>query len=169
MELELHPAVSLKPRSFNILITSERMLVEALRNQPVLGRYKVLYIAGNYSRILNRIERKFAELEIRRAFTAFQLLTILEEACHTLVLIEHDPSLYEDSSEILGYISFAMKEASNSATVLLYSPKLDPTIETISDMADRVFYFRNEASGERRSAQSRYKPSPDLQRTLGAF
>jgi hypothetical protein len=31
--------------------------------------------------------KKFTDLDIRRAFTAFQLTTILEENHHTLVLI----------------------------------------------------------------------------------
>jgi hypothetical protein len=35
--------------------------------------------------------------EIRRAFAIFQLLTILEEARHTLIIIEHDPLLYENA------------------------------------------------------------------------
>jgi DNA polymerase I len=33
----------------------------------------------------------FQDLEIRRAFTVFQLMTILEEARHNLIIIEHDP------------------------------------------------------------------------------
>jgi len=45
------------------------------------------------------------ELEIRRGFTTFQLMTILEEAYHSLILVEHDPILYEDSQEMVEYIS----------------------------------------------------------------
>jgi hypothetical protein len=37
-------------------------------------------------------------LEIRRAFTVFYLMTILEEARHSLIAIEHDPMLYEDAA-----------------------------------------------------------------------
>jgi len=37
------------------------------------------------------LDRKFQDLDIRRAFTVFQLMTILEEASHTLIIIEHDP------------------------------------------------------------------------------
>jgi hypothetical protein len=62
------------------------------------------------------------ELEIRRGFTIFQLMTILEEAHHSLIIIEHDPMLYEDAQEMIEYISKALKQASHEATVLLYSP-----------------------------------------------
>jgi hypothetical protein len=45
------------------------------------------------------MDRNFVELEIRRAFTAFQLLTTLESGRgrYTVVFVEHDPSLYEDA------------------------------------------------------------------------
>jgi hypothetical protein len=42
-------------------------------------------------------------LEIRRGFSTFQLMTILEEACHSLIIVEHDPMLYEDSTEMVEY------------------------------------------------------------------
>jgi DNA polymerase I len=43
------------------------------------------------------LDRRFQDLDIRRAFTVFQLMTILEEARHSLIVIEHDPMLYEDA------------------------------------------------------------------------
>jgi len=42
-------------------------------------------------------------LEIRRGFTIFQLMTILEKANHSLIIIEHDPLLNEDSQEMVDY------------------------------------------------------------------
>ena len=47
-----------------------------------LQRDKILFISGNYSRILNRLTRNFTELEVRRAFTVFQLMNILAEVFH---------------------------------------------------------------------------------------
>jgi hypothetical protein len=49
-----------------------------------------------------------------RALT-YQLMTILEEACHTLIIIEHAP--------------------------LLYSPGTDTFLENLIRNANRVFYF----------------------------
>jgi hypothetical protein len=62
------------------------------------------------------------ELEIRRGITTFQLMTILEEAHHSFIVVEHDPMLYEDAQEMTEYISKALKQASYEATVLLYTP-----------------------------------------------
>ncbi|MDD1758241.1 MAG: hypothetical protein LUQ22_05860 [Methanotrichaceae archaeon] len=107
-----------------------------------LQRFKVLFVTGNFSGILSRLHRSFTELEIRRGFTSFQLMTILEEAYHSLIIIEHDPILYEDSAEMVGeYVSRAMKQAAYEATVLLYSPGIDLFLEDLAKSADRVFYF----------------------------
>jgi hypothetical protein len=141
MQLQLHPTITLTQGTFNILIAPPQMLTESLNTHPKLQRFKLLYIQSNHSRILSSLDRRFTELDIRRAFTAFQLLTILKENHHTLVLIEYDPTLYEDSTELLDYISLAMREAAKRSIVLLYAPKMDPYLEEISDKADRVFYF----------------------------
>ena len=90
MEIELHPAVSLLEETFNVLIAPVEMLVDALNNHLNLQRYKILFISGDYSRILTRLDRRFTSLEVRRAFTSFQLMTILEENHHTFLILEHD-------------------------------------------------------------------------------
>jgi hypothetical protein len=41
------------------------------------------------------------------------------------------------------YISQAMREASHEAAVLLYSPGIDPFLEDLAKLADRVFYFED--------------------------
>ena len=64
-----------------------------------LQRYKVLFICGNYSRILSRLNRNITEMDVRRAFTFFQLMTILEENHHSFLIVEHDPMLYEDAGK----------------------------------------------------------------------
>jgi len=66
MEIELHPTVSLLPETFSVLIAPVEMLADALNSHLELQRYKVLFISGNYSRILNRLNRNFTELEVRR-------------------------------------------------------------------------------------------------------
>jgi hypothetical protein len=69
------------------------MFAKALNHNLNLQPYKVPGICGNDSFILNRLNHCFQDLEIRRAFTVFQLMTILEESRHTLIILEHDPLL----------------------------------------------------------------------------
>ena len=111
---------------------------------PELQRYKILFISGNYSRILSRLNRNITELDVRRAFTSFQLMTILEENHHSFLIVEHDPLLYEDSQEMVGYLAQALKQTSREATVLLYAPALDPHLQEMAELADRVFCIYNE-------------------------
>jgi hypothetical protein len=130
-----------------------------------LPRLKVLYVAGNSCSILSKLDPNFAELEIRRAVTVFKLMTILEEAHYSLIIVEHDPMLYDDASELVELISPALAEAAKKAAVLLYSPETDPFLEDLARNADRAFYFEQ---GPRMS----HKALPKTQRsqvTLEAY
>ena len=80
MDFELYPTISLRSRSFNALQAPRELFIQALNRNLNLQRYKVLYICGNYSGILSKLDRRFQDLEIRRTFTVFQLMTVLEEA-----------------------------------------------------------------------------------------
>lgn len=71
MDFDLLPYVSLRPRSFNSLIAPNELFAKALNRNLNLQRFNVLYICGNYSSVLSRLDRRFQELDIRRAFTVF--------------------------------------------------------------------------------------------------
>ncbi len=141
MNLQLHPAVTLDSRAFHILVSPLQMFAQSLSGHPDLQRHCVLYVCGNCSRILSSLDRNFTSMQVRRAFTAFQLMTVLEECHHTLLIVEHDPLLYEDAEEMVEYVARAMREAAAGCTVLLYSPASDPFLEMMTSYADRVFYF----------------------------
>lgn len=129
----------------------------------------MLYVCGNHSSILSSLDRRFEDLEVRRAFTVFQLMTILEENRHTILLIEHDPTLYEDAAEIVEYVSQAMREAAKEAAVLLYSPGADLLLEELVKNADRVFYFNEDPRAEARVVPRASPRTQKSQTTLEAF
>ncbi len=161
MSFELHPAITLRPRSFNVLVAPREMLIQALK----LQRLKVLYVASNSCRILSKLDPNFTELEIRRAVTVFKLMAILEEARHSLIVVEHDPMLYDNAAELVEYVSHALAEAAKKAAVLLYSPEGDPFQEDLVRNADRAFYFEQ---GPRMVHKALPKTQRD-QTTLEAF
>jgi hypothetical protein len=68
-------------------------------------------------------------------------MTILEEARHSLIIIEHDPLLYEDAQAMVEYVYQGLHDAAKEATVLLYLPGTDTFREDMTRNADRVFYF----------------------------
>jgi DNA polymerase I len=143
-------------------------LVDAINSNPNLQRYKVLFVSGNYSRILSRLNRNITELDVRRAFTCFQLMTILDENRHSFLIVEHDPLLYEDADHMIEYVAQHLRQTSREATVLLYSPALDPYLEKMTPLADRVFCFYEMPKAP---AKSRAKAGvmPGSQATLEAY
>ncbi|HWQ19972.1 MAG TPA: hypothetical protein VN455_09370 [Methanotrichaceae archaeon] len=163
MELELGPAMVLQQNMLCVMISPVEMLSGMLNSHLDLQRFQTLFVCGNYSRVLDRLDRRFVDLNIRRAFTAFQLLTILEEAHQTLVIIEHDPLLYEEAEMMTEYISLALEDLARGSAVLLYSPSTDPYLDQMAARADRVCCFGELARSEARKMKS------DRQTTLGAF
>jgi DNA polymerase I len=168
MDFELHPTVTLRPHTFNALVAPREAFIEMLNRKLDLQRFSVLYVCGNYSGILSRLDRRFTDLELRRAFTVFQLMTVLEEAHHSLIFIEHDPLIYEDAAEMAWYLSKAMRETAHEASVLLYAPGIDPFFEDLVGGADRVFYFQD---GPRvvPKLQAKVYSKMKNQTTLGSF
>jgi DNA polymerase I len=170
MEIELHPAVFLLPDTFNVLVAPVEMLVDALNSHLELQRYKILFICGNYSRILSHLDRNFTALEVRRAFTSFQLMAILEENHHSFLIIEHDSMLYEDATEMVEYVAQALRQTSREATIiLLYSPALDIHLEKMTELADRVFCFYEMPKVPAKGRAKAEQKMPKAQVTLEAY
>jgi DNA polymerase I len=144
------------------------LLAGAQNSHLELQRYKILFICGNYSRILGRLDGNFTEPKVRCAFTVFQLMTILQENHHSLLIEEHDPMLYEDAAKrMVEYLAQALKQTSREASILLYAPALDPHLQKLTELAGRVFCFYNEqALAKGRKAEAK---TPGAQRTLEAY
>ncbi len=169
MDFELYPTITLRSRSFNVLIAPREMFIQALNRNLNLQRFGVIYVCGNYSSILSSLDRRFVALDTRRAFTVFQLMSVLEESHHTIVIIEHDPLLYEDAQEMIEYVSRAMRETAKDAAVLLYAQGADPYIEELVANADRVFCFDEGPRAEARIVAKAIPRTQKSQMTLEAF
>jgi DNA polymerase I len=177
MEFELHPSVTLESGTFSVVTAPEELVLRGLNGTPALSRFLFLYVCGNYSRLLTGIKRRSAHFEVRRSFTLFQLLSILREAHHTIIFVEHDPSLYEDAGSrsrgapspldnpgsqrdpgsLLPEVAGALAEAARTAAVVLYAPRPDPALSVLARRADRVFCLE---TGERGPAARAGRPGP---------
>lgn len=139
MDLPILPNIILQQGTFNAIIAPEEMILAGLNDNPTLERYTTLYICGNFSRILNGINRRSGNFHIQRAFTVHSLLTILHETYHSIVFLEHDSSIYNDSGQIKTMIPRALKEISYDKIVILYAPKMDHHFSSLISNADCVF------------------------------
>lgn len=81
------------------------LLAGALNSHLELQRYKIFFISGNCTRILSRLNRNFTELEVRRAFAVYLLMTILKKNHHSFLIVKHDPRLYEDANMMVEYVA----------------------------------------------------------------
>jgi len=95
-------------------------------------------------------------------------MTILEENHHSFLIVEHDPLLYEDSKEMVGYLAQALKQTSKEAMVVLYAPALDPHLQEMAELADRVFCIYNEPAGAKGRGKAEARAFGE-QRTLEAY
>jgi DNA polymerase I len=137
MQIELRKDLALQPGTFSAVIAPEKMMADALNGNADLQRFLFLYISGNYSRILAGLNRSSKNFEVRRSFTAHQLLSTLREAGHTVIFVEHDPGLFENAMETIELIAGALKEAGRESLVILYTPATDRTFSLLARKADR--------------------------------
>ena len=73
--------------------------------------------------------------------------------------------LYEDAEDV----SQALKQTSREATILLYSPALDPHLEKMAELADRVFCFYEMPKIPAKGRAKAEPKMPKAQVTLEAY
>ncbi|MDD1775838.1 MAG: hypothetical protein LUP94_00625 [Candidatus Methanomethylicus sp.] len=72
------------------------------------------------------------------AYIAEQTVGSKEEARCSLIFVKHDPMLCEDAKQMMEYVGQALKQTSREAAILLYAPALDPHLQRMTELADRV-------------------------------
>jgi len=176
MLIMLRKGLTLQQGTFTAVIAPEKVILSALNDNPDIGRFLFLFLCGNYSRLLTRINRTSSNFEIRRPFTADQLLTALKEASHTVIFVEHDPTLFDGAERLLVPVGAALRDAGHEALVILYSPSMDRPFAALARQADRVIEIvqadepRYVGQYQSSSRSDRHGSSPNQsQKTLGVF
>jgi len=173
MLIMLRKGLTLQQGTFTAVVAPEPVILSAFNDNPDLGRFLFLFLCGNYSRILSRINRTSSNFEIRRPFTADQLLTALKEASHTVIFIEHDPTLFDGAERLLVPVAAALRDAGHEALVILYSPAMDRSFAALARQADRVIEIVHADepvySRQYQSSRSRRQDNVPAQKTLGVF
>lgn len=141
MDLRINDRIILQPGRFYAIVAPIEIILAGLNDNPVLGRYTSLLISGNFSRLLDGISRTSGNFEIRRAFTVHQLLTILREDDHSIVIVEHDPTIYDDAGDTKRIVPPTMKDVSRNCIFVLYAPTMDRSFAYLAHTADHLFYY----------------------------
>ena len=174
MFIELRKGITLRSGTFTAVIAPEQVILSALTAAPDLERFLFLYVCGTSSRLLSRIHRSSPNFEIRRPFTADQLLRVVRESSHTVIFIEHNPALFEYADHLLPPVAAALRSAGEESLLVLYSPAMDPSFAALSRGADRTIEILHtaETPESRRSMTARSRFTGNMraaQKTLGVI
>jgi hypothetical protein len=159
MQIMLRKGIALRQCSFSAVIAPERFIIPALKGNPEQGRFLFLFVCGNYSRLISHISRSSANFEVRRPFTADQLLTVVKEASHTVIFIEHDTTLFDSAERLITPVGASLKEAGRESLVILYSPTMDRSFASLSRQADRLIEIVS-------PDEPAYQQQPDYPRSI---
>lgn len=139
MPVSIHQRLSLSPNTFALIIAPQETLCEALTVMLTRHQGHILYLCGNYPEILPGLVSGSDRLRIRRALTAYQILSILDDTSESLTLFEHDRSLYEDTADLLVPIGERCRQrASETGLVVLFAARPDTWLNGLQQYADRV-------------------------------
>jgi len=169
MQIEIRKGIFLQPGCFAAVVLPARQMAGILNSSAEIRRFLFLYVGGNYSRVLSSLHRSSKNLEICRAFTAHQLLSLVREAGHTVIFVEHDPELFEEVREMLDPVAEALADAGRESLVILYTPVPERTFFALARRAGR--YIEIYADDEphlpsRNGRQYGLRPPGSRQRTL---
>ena len=141
MDLEIAPGLIFEQGRLNVFIAPVERFVDFFNESQNFQRYMTLYVSGNFSRVLSYVDRTVTRFEVRRAFTSFQLKTILEENYHTVVVFEYDPTLFEGDPRMKEIIAEALQEVAYSCIVIVYAPKTDWILRQILRRVKRLMFY----------------------------
>ncbi|HPD74792.1 MAG TPA: hypothetical protein PKZ65_01895 [Methanoregulaceae archaeon] len=141
MEFEIAPGWVFEQGRLNVMIAPTDRFITLFNESQNFQRYMTLFISGNFSRVLSHVDRTVTRFEVRRAFTSFQLKTILEENYHTVVVFEYDPTLFEGDPRMKEIIAEALQEVAYNSIVIVYAPKTDWILRQILRRVKRLFFY----------------------------
>lgn len=142
MPVSIHPWLSFSPHTFALFIAPPTTIQEALNYLLDGNQGRVLYLCGNYPEVLPGITTDPGLFQVRRALTAYQILSILEESDESLTLFEHDQSLYEDDADLLIPIGERCRQRSgDTGSVILFAARPDAWLNRLEPYASRVAFI----------------------------
>ncbi|OPY38400.1 MAG: hypothetical protein A4E35_00823 [Methanoregula sp. PtaU1.Bin051] len=146
MEIEFIPGLPFEQGRLNVIVAPARTFIDFFNETLNFQRFMTLYVCGNYSLVLNWIDKSMTQFDVQRAFNSYQLLTILRECSFSIVIVEHDPTLYEggDEGDMIRFVSESMQDLAHSSLVILFAPKMDDVLSRLLGHAKRYVFCGDE-------------------------
>jgi hypothetical protein len=141
MFVELSTGITLYPGTFTAVTAPGWSVIAALESNRDLRRFLSLFVCSSASRLLPEISRVVPHFETCIALSAAQLFAGIQGARHSIVLIEHDPALFDGAEQMSVPVSAALRDLGREALVLLYAGMQDPSFAALARHADRYIEF----------------------------
>jgi|Deesub1362B_J571_1020462.scaffolds.fasta_scaffold00309_11 hypothetical protein len=142
--LEIEKPVRVTSGTLSVIVSPPEFAKILILNYLEYYR-SLLFISGNFSTILPSFSRLNINFTVRRAFTAYQLLEILEDAEHDMVFIE---STFEEAEELNEVLFLGMRDISRRGSiVILYSPVMNGFMDFTGRNSDRMIIVRKVNGG----------------------
>ncbi len=148
---------------FAVVLAPRAVLSAAVTECLRLHHDRVLYVSGNYPPVLTGLDRKERTFHIRRALTAYQLLSILDEAwAEETIIIEHDRGLFDDAPDTAAAIGRACNDRARGGTVILMAPRPDDHLRRMLPRATTIVRIPGPETTERGGPCTRpaHQPEP---------
>ena len=127
---------------FAVVLAPGAVLAAAVAECLRLHHDRVLYVSGNYPPVLTGLDRRERTFHVRRALTAYQLLSILDEAwAEETILIEHDRGLFDDAPETAAAIGRACNDRASAASVILIARRPDDHLRRMLPWATTIVHI----------------------------
>ena len=127
---------------FAVVIAPRPALVAAATGCLRIHGDRLLYVSGNYPPVLTSLDRGGRTFRVRRALTAYQLLSILDEAwAEETIIIEHDRGLFDDAPETATAIGMACADRAQAATVILIARRPDEHLRQMMPRASAIVHL----------------------------
>jgi DNA polymerase I len=137
MLIELRKA--LHPGTLNAVIAPGKVMVSALNTNTDLQRFRILFMSGDYTRLLSSINPAYGNFDARRAFTvAHRFFTKLKEADRTVALPEYDSTLFDWVETMLPQIAGMLKEIGCESLMIPYIPSVNRAFSVLMRQADDI-------------------------------
>ena len=172
MFIELGPGITLHPGTFTALTGPGKPVIDAFEANRDLRRFLSLFVCGPASRLLPGISCAAPHFGTCTAHNAAQILAGVQGARCSIILVEHDPALFDGAEQMSVPVSAALRERGYEALVLLYARTKDPSFAALARHADRIIELipPDEQPGRRASTGARVHccstPLPRAQTTL---
>lgn len=139
-----------QPGSFCMIVAPATTMVADIATL-LLQVDRCAYLSGPRPHLRRLLAEVLPPAQTCTVLTLAQMRSCLAGAAASLVLVEHDPDLFEDSPEFIDRIGLVFRRTAQDRgiRVVLLATRMDDVLERLSGYCDKLVVVEREAGGDR--------------------